>query len=209
MRRARVGRRGRVPAAVMTVAILATACGGPKPASPSPSAGPTFSPSPTATPGPVTVRWFVGLGSGSMGGPIDDQKALVARFNKSQSDIVLKLEIVPNGNADVVLKTEIAAGNAPDIIGPISTKGRNGFEGQFLDLTDQVEKQHYDLTQFPPALVDYFRQGNDGLVGLPYVMYPGYIWYKKDFFTKAGLPNLPTRVGELYRGNTWDWANLA
>jgi multiple sugar transport system substrate-binding protein len=168
------------------------------------SAGPAAS---VAAPVSGTVKWFVGLGSGTQPNQIDAQKAFVASYNKSNKDgITIKLDIEPNASATDILKTQIAAGNAPDIIGPVGVKGRNGFEGLFLDLTQEIAKNNYDLKAFPDTLVKFFAQGGDGQVGLPYVIYPGYIWYNKDAFAKAGLPNLPAKVGEQYQGKTWDWA---
>jgi multiple sugar transport system substrate-binding protein len=161
------------------------------------------------TAGTATVRWFVGLGSGTQPNQIDAQRAFAAAYNKSQSNIVLKIEIVPNTNAYDVLKTEIAAGNAPDIIGPVGVKGRNGFEGLFLDMTPQIAANNYDLTQFPDALVKFFQQGGQGQVGLPYLIYPGYVFYNKDLFTKAGLADLPTTVGAQYNGQDWTWDTLS
>ncbi len=182
---------------------------------------PTASPSAQATPsavyvtpgssaaGRTTVRWFVGLGSGTDDYQIDAQKAFVANYNATNTDgILIQLEIVPNNTAYTVLKTEIAAGNAPDIIGPVGVQGRNGFEGQFLDLTGEIHKNNVDLAAYDPALVRSLQEGADGQIGLPYDIFPGYIWYNKDIFTKAGLPDLPTEIGEQYEGQPWTWQTL-
>jgi multiple sugar transport system substrate-binding protein len=161
----------------------------------------------TGTPG--TVRWFVGLGAGSDPAQLDAEKAFVNSYNKSNKDgITIKLDIENNKTATDTLKVQLASGNGPDIIGPVGVKGRNGFEGLFLDLTQEIAKNNYDTKVFPDALVKFFNQGGDGQVGLPYDIYPGYIWYNKDSFAKAGLPNLPTKVGEQYQGKTWDWNEL-
>jgi multiple sugar transport system substrate-binding protein len=156
------------------------------------------------------VRWFVGLGSGTQPAQIDLQKTFVANYNKSNKDgITLKLEIVPNANAYDTLKTEIAAGNAPDIIGPVGVKGRNGFSGLFLDLTSEIAKNNYDIKQFPASLTTFVQQGAKGIIGIPYDIYPGYIWYNKDIFTKNSLPALPTKIaGATYQGSAWTWDTL-
>jgi multiple sugar transport system substrate-binding protein len=156
-----------------------------------------------------TVRWFVGLGSGTQPAQIAAQKAFVASYNSSNPDgITVKLEIVPNANAYDVLKTEIAAGNGPDIIGPVGVKGRNGFEGLFLDLSSQITANNFDLSAYDPALVAFFQQGGYGQVGLPYLIFPGYLWYNKDLFSAANLPALPTTVGATYQGQPWSWDTL-
>ncbi len=48
---------------------------------------------------PVTVRWFVGLGTGTEPEQIDAQEAVVEEFNASQDAIDLEVEIVDNTDA--------------------------------------------------------------------------------------------------------------
>jgi multiple sugar transport system substrate-binding protein len=159
----------------------------------------------------VTLRWFVGLGSGTQPDQIEAEKAFVTRYNRDHPCAMpIKLEIVPNTNAIDELKTEIASGNAPDIIGPVGIAGRHTFEGLFLDHTTWAGRFHTDLSEFEPAALDLLRQSDGGrLGGLPYSIYPGVIAYNKDLFAAAGLPEPPHRVGELYRGQEWTWDTLA
>ncbi len=187
-----------------------------------PAHRPTSSPSASATPPtyiveptgiPVadrtTVRWFVGLGSGTLMSQVEAQKAFVANYNANNKDgIAIQLEVVENAAAYDVLKTEIAAGNSPDIIGPVGVKGRNGFEGKFLDLTPEILRNRVDLSGYDPALITYLQESG-AQIGLPYDIFPGYVWYNKDLFAAAGLPDLPTRIGEQYQGQDWTWDTLA
>jgi multiple sugar transport system substrate-binding protein len=170
------------------------------------SGGASPAASPTAS-GPVIVRWFISYSGGGMFDP--PGREFAQTFNSSQSDFSLKLEMVPSSNAYDTLKADIAAGNAPDIIGPIGIKNRNGFEGLFLDLTTEIAKNHFDMTQYDPGLVEYVQQGAKGTIAIPYDIYPGYIWYNKDIFARNNLPPLPTKVGELYQGQLWTWQTLA
>ena len=175
-----------------------------------PTAPPVSTPTPTAVPQASIVRWVVGLGGGALPNQIAAEQSFVANYNATNVDgITLQLEVLPNPvSADAlnVLKTEIAAGSV-DIVGPVGTAARDGFEGAFMDLSSELRRHDQPLSTYDPALVDYLRSG-DGLIGLPYEIYPGYIWYNKDLFTKAGLPALPTKVGEKYQGQTWDWTEL-
>ena len=165
-------------------------------------------PAPTIA-GRTTVRWFVGLGSGTLDSQIKAQKTFVTNYNATNKDgIAIQLEVVSNATAYDVLKTEMAAGNAPDIVGPVGVKGRNGFEGAFLDLTDEIQRNGVDLTAYDSALLTYLQEGG-AQIGLPYDMFPGYIWYNKDIFAKAGLPDLPIRAGDQYQGKDWTWDALA
>jgi multiple sugar transport system substrate-binding protein len=190
-------------------ALVLSACGGTAatPTTAAPSGGAT--PTPVVPSGTKVVRWFVGLGSGTQPNQIEAQKKFVKDYNSSQSKIYINLEIVPNANAYDILKTQIAAGNAPDIIGPVGVRGRNGFSGVFLDLTAEIAKAKYDTSKFPAALVDFFKQGGDGQIGLPYLIYPAYMFYNKDIFAQFGLADLPKKVGEQWNGKDWNWATAA
>ena len=123
--------------------------------------------------------------------------------------ILLSLEIVQNNTATDILKTEIASGSAPDLIGPVGIKGRAGFAGQFLDMTPLIQNAGYDMTQYPAKLVDTMKDGQTGaLLGIPYAVYPSYIFYNKDLFDEAGLKYPPQKVGEKYTmpdGSQVDW----
>jgi multiple sugar transport system substrate-binding protein len=212
LRRLPRGRRlylglGAVAAVVVLVAGSLVAGFWPRGAGATHSAGPTATP--TGTPAPIEVRWFVGLGTGTAPEQVAAERAFVVRYNQSQSDIELKLEVIPSASAYDVLKTEIASGNPPDIVGPVGTGERNGFGGIFLDLTQEIASHQYDTGIYEPAAVRLLVEGSDGQVGLPYLIYPGFIFYNRDLLRAAGLPDLPTKVGETYQGRTWDWDELA
>ena len=208
-------------------AILVTACGG---ATTSPSASAAASataaaaatnpPSPTpvivtpaplpAGPGPnggVVVRWFVGLGAGTQPQHLGPEKAWVDSYNASQKDVYLSLEIVDNSIAAGNLKTQIAAGNAPDIIGPVGIEGLNLFRDQLLDLAPLVTSSGYTQPGVDPKLTEFFKIGEGGSqIGLPFAVYPSFIFFNKDLFDEAKLDYPPTKVGDLYNGKPWDMA---
>jgi len=144
------------------------------------------------------VRWYVGLGAGTDTPTLEPQKAVVEKFNKSQNDIELILEIVETNNAQATLATQIAGGNAPDIVGPVGIKGRDNFKGAWLDLEPLVKKYKYDLSQYDKAMVDFYRTKGEGLVGIPFAIYPSFLHVNKALFEEAGLPLPPTKYGEPY-----------
>ena len=123
------------------------------------------------------VRWFVGLGAGSDEPTIAPQQAIVDEFNASQDDIKLVLEIVDADQSQDVLATQIAAGNPPDIVGPMGIQGRAAFEGAWLDLSDLIASNDYDLSDFDPALVDFYRIEGQGQLGIPFAVFPSFILY--------------------------------
>jgi multiple sugar transport system substrate-binding protein len=165
---------------------------------------------PTGTPTPVTLRWFLGIqGQGTQPAQVAAVQAFVGSYNASNTDgITLTTEVVPQASAYDTLKNEIAAGDAPDIVGPMGVKGWNGLSGVFLDLTSEITKNKVDMTAFASGAVKVLRDGTGAQIGIPYDIYPGFIWYNKDLFTAAGMPNLPSRVGDTYQGQPWDWNEL-
>jgi multiple sugar transport system substrate-binding protein len=224
MNQIRSGPRATV-AIISVLAMLAGACQ--SSASPSPSttasaaaaATQTPLPSPSTvliTPAPIAagpgpnggtvVRWFIGLGAGTQPAQIGPEPAFITEYNKAQKDVYLQYEIVDNTQASTILKTEIASGNAPDIIGPVGVEGLNLFTDQLLDLKALIASSGYKPTGVDQPLVDFFNSlgQNGATVGLPFAVYPSFIFYNQDLFEEAGLPLPPTKVGDTYQGKPWD-----
>lgn len=170
---------------------------------------PTETPAPTATTAVVVkeVRWFVGLGTGSEAEKLKPQQDFVDGFNASQKNIVLKLEIVANAQAYDTLATEIAAGNAPDIVGPVGIRGRDSFKGAWLDIAPLMKKANYEVADFDPALLDFYKEGQAQL-GLPFAIFPSFVLFNKDLFDEAGLAYPPQKYGDKYDGAEWDYAKV-
>ena len=154
------------------------------------------------------VRWFVGLGAGSDEGTFAPQQAVVDEFNASQDKVELVLEIIDNDVAYDTLATQIAAGNAPDIVGPVGIRGRDSFKGAWLDLQPMIDKTKYDLSDFDPALVDFYKIEDEGQLGIPFGIFPSFIMYNVDLFDEAGLNYPPANYGEMYEwpdGTKAEW----
>jgi multiple sugar transport system substrate-binding protein len=208
---------------VLLVAILSISACGPtptsKPAPTQPAAAEptqaeeaTKAPEPTAAPSgeAVEIRWFIGLGAGGNPEEQEKEKAFVDKFNAKYGDrYELVLDIVPNATAYDVLKTQIASGDVPDIVGPVGVRGLWSFEGAWLDLAPYVEKYSYDLSDFNPALIEFYQLGPQGQVGLPFAVYPSALWYNKDLFDEAGLEYPPHEWGAPYAdGDEWTFDKL-
>jgi multiple sugar transport system substrate-binding protein len=161
----------------------------------------------------TVITWFVGLGTGTNAEQQDVQKKVVEKFNASQSEIELKIDIAAdNASAYDALSTLIASGKPPDIVGPVGFSGANAFADQWLDLRPLIEKSKYDIKQFPETLVNSYEEGG-GLLGIPFAVFPGLIFYNADLFTEAGLAFPPGKFGEKYKLDgkevEWDWDTLA
>lgn len=156
----------------------------------------------------VQVRWFVGLGAGSDDGTFEPQMAFVEKFNASQDEIELVLEIVDNDVAYDTLATQIAAGNAPDIVGPVGIRGRDAFKGAWLDMQPLIEVNNYDLSDFDPALIQFYHVAEEGQLGIPFGIFPSFVIYNKDLFDEGGFPYPPSEYGAPYvdeNGEEHEW----
>jgi multiple sugar transport system substrate-binding protein len=187
---------------------------------PAATEAPTAVPTPTIPPPVLTggegcdpnatkITWFIGLGAGSNADVIPAEKAWVENYNKSQTEACILLNIVYNTgqNSYDALRALIAAGNAPDIVGPVGKAGRASFQGAWADVAPLAEATGFDLTAYDPALLE-FTKDEGVLVGLPFALFPSFIYYNKKLFDEAQLPYPPHKVGEQYDGKPWDLENF-
>ena len=160
-------------------------------------------------PGSTQVTWFVGLGGGSNADVVPLEKAWVENYNKSQTEACVLLNIVYNtgSNSYDALRALVAGGNAPEIVGPVGKAGRASFQGAWADVKSLADAASYDLTKYDPQLLD-FTSDEGVLVGLPFALFPSFIFYDKTLFDEAQLPYPPHKVGELYDGKPWDLATF-
>jgi multiple sugar transport system substrate-binding protein len=92
---------------------------------------------------------------------------------------------------------------------PVGIQVRAEYPSYWLGLNDEIARNKTDLGAYPPALLKTFKDAAGQYQGLPYDEYPGFIFYNKDLFEAAGLPDLPTQVGQKYMGQDWTWDELA
>ncbi|MBN1967029.1 MAG: extracellular solute-binding protein [Anaerolineae bacterium] len=147
---------------------------------------------------PVVITWFIGVGTGGNPEQIEMQEAVVAAFNEAHDDIQIEMIVVENNVSVETLGTLIATGQAPDIVGPAGFEAANGWRGNWLPLDDLVASTGYDLSQFPEAAVDAFRDTDGLLYGLPLANYPAFLWYRPALFDEAGLEYPPAAYETPY-----------
>lgn len=147
---------------------------------------------------PVVINWFVGLGAGGQPQQVEAQNEVVAAFNETHDDIELQIQIVDNQVAYDTLSTLIASGEAPDIIGPVGYDGSNAYAGSYLDLEPLIESTGFDISGYSEAAVDTYRTEDGTLVGIPFAVFPSFLWYRTDLFDEAGLNYPPAAYGEPY-----------
>jgi len=147
---------------------------------------------------PVTITWFIGLGTGSRPDQLEGQQAVVDEFNATHDNIELEMIIVDNDEAPQTLATLIATGESPDVIGPVGFSGTNQFLENLVDLQPYIDDTGYDLSQFDDTIVDFNRLSEQGLVGLPFATFPSFLFYRPALFDEAGLEYPPASYGEPY-----------
>ncbi|TAK01279.1 MAG: extracellular solute-binding protein [Chloroflexota bacterium] len=184
-------RLARAIAPLAVLALVVTACGPSASSSPSTTAtGGPETQAPPATFAPASLRWYCCLGTGEDPSQVPTEEEVAAGFGELHPGSELKIEIVTYDAARNTLSTQIAGGNAPDIVGPAGVGGLAAFEGQWLDLAPYIQSTSYDLSEFDPGAVDFYKT-DEGQIGIPFAVYPSMVWYKKDLFAEAGLNEPP------------------
>jgi multiple sugar transport system substrate-binding protein len=184
----------RLGAVLVSLGLVLAACGGTTSTASEPGASASG-----GTGEVVTIRWFCCLGAGDDGETqVPTERAVVEAFNASHPNIKLELEVVDYDSAFDAMSVEVAGGNAPDIVGPVGVSGAEAFHGQWLDLTDLIAENNYDLTQFAEGSVEFYNVEGEGQVGLPFATYPSMFFYQRDMFDEADLEEPPHVYGEPY-----------
>ncbi len=148
------------------------------------------------------LTWYVGLGSGTDADVIPKEKAWVDKYNKANPDVCVLLQVVHNPESYDTLKAMIASGTPPDIVGPVGKRGRANFQGAWADISPLAKAAGFDLAKYDKALLD-FTSDEGVLVGVPFALFPSFLYYNKDLFDEAKLPYPPHKVGEKYDGKDW------
>jgi multiple sugar transport system substrate-binding protein len=198
------------------LAIVVGACGSSSPTT-APSAvgtpaastsAPSSSPATVPPGGPVSIKWFCCLGGGDDESQQKTFAALIKKFNETHLNIKVTFDHTAYEGARQAFSVKLASGNPPDIVGPLGVGGASAFDGQWLDLQKYVDRDKIDLSQYDPAMVDLYRAGSEGLLGLPFAIYPSELYYQPDMFDEAEVEYPPANYGEQYKlpdGSMVEW----
>jgi len=132
-------------------------------------------------------------------------EAIIPEFNKKYPDIKIKLEFQKSADHHNKLLTSLAAGSgAPDV-----TMIEAGYVGKFRDKKGFVNllDNPYNAKRYEKDFVDYKWQmaiALDGkqMIAIPWDIGPLSMFYRRDIFKAAGLPDDPAEVQKLVA--TWD-----
>ena len=157
-------------------------------------AGGAEAPSETRPTGPVTITFWHSMNAANR----DALEALTARFNGAQDDVVV--ELVFQGNyADSLNKfiASLPSGNVPAIIQMHDIATQLLIDSrEVAPIQDFVDREDFDLSDFEPRLLDYYRIG-DRLYSMPFNVSNPVLLYEKNSFREAGLdPEKPPQTLE-------------
>jgi len=128
-------------------------------------------------------------------------KKSVARFEKENPEIEVKLERLPAGDpyTEKIL-TMIAGGNPVDVMFVNAERFYNyAARGILLQLNDFIKKDNFPIDKFYKRIIQKFSIG-DTIYVLPRDIAPVcVVYYNKHLFDEAGLP---------YPANDWTWDDL-
>ena len=147
--------------------------------------------------GPVNIQIFVGIGTGDAPDQVALHKTLQDEFNASHSDIQIEFITTLNAEARTKFSTMLTSGQAPDLVMPIGIEGVANFQDEWLDISQMVKDDKYDMSDFNAAPVE-----GESFYGLPIGIYPSVLYYNTDMYDAAGVEYPPHKFGT--EGWTYD-----
>jgi multiple sugar transport system substrate-binding protein len=125
---------------------------------------------------------------------------IAAAFEKENPNISVEVQELPWPQYWSTLQTSAQGGTAPDAFWMLAQQIRPyAAGGQLLDITDAIESEGVDLSNYPQAVLDLYDQGDGAIYGLPKDFDTNAIWYNKAIFDAAGVD---------YPTDEWTWEDF-
>jgi sn-glycerol 3-phosphate transport system substrate-binding protein len=170
--------------AVSALVLLFAACGGGEEA-----------PKETQPAGPVSITFWHSMNVANE----DTLKALVQTFNTSQNEVTVNLVFQGSYNDDLnkFLASSGRASELPAIIQIEDISTQLMIDSQEITpVQDFIDREGYDLSNFEPRVLDYYRVG-DRLYSMPFNLSSPILYYNKIDFREVGLdPEKPPQTLE-------------
>jgi len=167
----------------LVLALLLAAC-----------AGGAVAPTETRPAGPVSITFWHSMNAANG----DALEALTARFNSMQDEVKVKL-VFQGAYVDSLNKfiASLRSGDVPAMIQMHDVATQLMIDSQEVTPTqDFIDRESYDLSDFEPRLLDYYRVG-DRLYSMPFNVSNPVLLYDKTSFREAGLdPQKPPQTLE-------------
>jgi sn-glycerol 3-phosphate transport system substrate-binding protein len=160
-------------------------------------AGGAEAPEETRPAGPVKITFWHSMNAANR----DALEALTADFNGMQDEV--RVELVFQGNYVDSLNKFIASlrsGDVPAILQMHDVSTQLLIDSDAVTpIQDFIDREDYDLSDFEPRLLDYYRVG-DRLYSMPFNVSNPILMYEKNSFREAGLdPERPPQTLEELR----------
>ena len=125
---------------------------------------------------------------------------LVEQFNNEHPNIHVTVQIIPWDNFYQQFLTAVTSGAAPDVsTGGFSQSIQYAAMDELIDLSSIVEEwkaEGFDAN-FPEGSLE-LHQYNGMQAGIPWIIDPRVITYRKDVFEQAGITELPSTWEEFF-----------
>jgi len=164
--------------------VLVVACGGGEKA-----------PQETQPTGPVSITFWHSMTAANE----KTLEALIQRFNASQNEVVVN-PVFQGSYNDSLNKFLASSGRASELpalvqIEDISTQLMIDSQ-EVTPVQDFIDSEDYDLSNFEPRVLDYYRVG-DRLYSMPFNLSSPVLYYNKNDFREVGLdPEKPPQTLE-------------
>jgi sn-glycerol 3-phosphate transport system substrate-binding protein len=169
---------------VVSALVLPAACGGGKEA-----------PKETQPAGPVSITFWHAMTAANQ----KTLETIVQEFNSSQNEVTVNLVFQGSYN-DSLNKFLASSGRASELpaliqIEDISTQLMIDSQ-EITPVQDFIDRENYDLSNFEPRVLDYYRVG-DRLYSMPFNLSSPILYYNKNDFREVGLdPEKPPQTLE-------------
>ncbi|GGE27465.1 sugar ABC transporter substrate-binding protein [Pullulanibacillus camelliae] len=132
------------------------------------------------------------------------ENQMIKIFEQQNPNINIKLIDVPQDQIDQKMRTMIAGKNLPDIVAPNwANGGFMSYADQLVDLSNYVKKDPEVIDGVLPSALNLWKIKGE-LKALPINTLGSLLFYNKDLFKKAGLPDPPTD----WEDKAWTWDKM-
>ncbi|MBB6098108.1 multiple sugar transport system substrate-binding protein [Deinobacterium chartae] len=127
---------------------------------------------------------------------------LAKEYNQKNPNVQVVVEVTPFADYARKVAVQIASNDAPDV-GWLAERDVPAFLASkaVLDLKATVNARDFNLADFPASTLALWKQGQ-GVYGVPFSNSPQVLFYNKDLFQRAGVPD----PMQQYAKGTWDYA---
>ncbi len=145
---------------------------------------------------PVTIRIFVGVGTGYLPEQQAAQVALADEWNAAHEDIKIEFEFHDNETARDELLTQVSGGDVPAIVGPAGVRTVFEVSDLWADITSYIERDgdQLNLDDFDATSFGLYQLG-DRQIAIPLGVYPSFIYVNETLFADAEVELPPTEYG--------------